>query len=96
MIHSYLFQHIANSKYQKIYFCWTFIFIVFQNLSKSQSHWIWKEIFVFIKFNFLNNKGIFFTTWLTGCTLFVTIIIHSIKQLQLLFTILIIKVWLAL
>ena len=32
MIHSYLFQHIANSKYQKIYFCWTFIFIVFQNI----------------------------------------------------------------
>lgn len=51
---------------------------------------------MFIKSNFPNSKGIFFMAWLTGRVLFMTTIVHYMKQQPLLFTILIIRVQLAL
>lgn len=61
-------------------------FTMSQNLSRPQSR-AWKGLFVIIKSNFLNNKGILFTTWLRGCALFMNAIVHYIKQQLLLFTI---------
>lgn len=61
-------------------------FIMSQNLSRPQSR-AWKGLFIIVKSNFFNNKGIFFTTWLRGCALFMNAIVHCIKQQLLLFTI---------
>lgn len=36
-------------------------FIMSQNFSKPQSHWVWEGLFIIIKSNFSNSKGIFFT-----------------------------------